>query len=68
MSRWIRDFREGMLSYTDEATYREAGQGGFQIRTFPTVAFAARGRGEVLHFKPIRILAVSCTAAVMPVQ
>jgi aromatic ring-opening dioxygenase catalytic subunit (LigB family) len=68
LDRWIRNDKEAMLSYTDEATYRAAGQGGFEIRTFLTVAAAARGRGEVLHFKPIPIFAVSCTAATMSVQ
>jgi 2,3-dihydroxyphenylpropionate 1,2-dioxygenase len=68
LDRWCRNDRDAMLSYTDEATYREAGQGGFEIRTFLAVAAAARGRGEVLHFKPIPIFAVSCTAATMSVQ
>ena len=39
--------RRAMLSYTDEATYRDAGQGGFEIRTFISVAAAARGRGRL---------------------
>ena len=52
---WDRDFLdrwcaqrqgEAMLSYTDEETYRDAGQGGFEIRTFITVAAAARGPGR----------------------
>ena len=68
LDRWSRNDKEAMLSYTDEATYRDAGQGGFEIRTFLTVAAAARGRGEVLHFKPIPIFAVSCTAATMSVE
>ena len=73
---WDREFlerfccndKEGMLSYTDEETYRDAGQGGFEIRTFIAVAAAARGKAEVLHFKPIPIFAVSCTVAVMNVD
>ena len=68
LDRWCRNDRDSMLSYTDEATYREAGQGGFEIRTFLAVAAAARGKGEVLHFKTIPIFAVSCTAATMSVQ
>lgn len=68
LDRWCRNDKEAMLSYTDEETYREAGQGGFEIRTFLTIAAAARGRGEVLHFKPIPIFAVSCTAATMSVE
>ncbi len=52
MKRWCANDREGLLSqddYGDEATYREAGQGGFEIRTFISVAAAARGKGEILH-------------------
>jgi len=71
LDRWSRNDKDAMLAldtYGDEATYREAGQGGFEIRTFITVAAAARGRGTVLHFKPIPIFAVSCTAATMTVE
>ena len=71
LDRWCRNDKGAMLSldtYGDEATYREAGQGGFEIRTFLAVAAAARGKGEVLHFKPIPIFAVSCTAATMSVE
>ncbi|KWT70656.1 MULTISPECIES: extradiol ring-cleavage dioxygenase [unclassified Variovorax] len=67
MDRWCRNDRDAMLSYSDESTYRDAGQGGFEIRTFLTVAAAARGRGEILHMKPIPIFAVTCTAATMSV-
>lgn len=71
MDRWCANDRDALLSrerYNDEATYREAGQGGFEIRTFITVAAAARGRGTVLHMKPIPIFAVTCTAATMSIQ
>jgi aromatic ring-opening dioxygenase catalytic subunit (LigB family) len=68
LDRWSRNDKDALLSYTDEATYRDAGQGGFEIRNFIAVAAAARGRGEVLHFKPIPIFAVSCTAATMSVE
>jgi 2,3-dihydroxyphenylpropionate 1,2-dioxygenase len=67
MQRWCTNDREGMLSYTDEDTYRDAGQGGFEIRTFITVAAAARGQGEVFFMQPIPIFAVTCTAAAMSV-
>jgi 2,3-dihydroxyphenylpropionate 1,2-dioxygenase len=56
-----------MLSYTDEDTLREAGQGGFEIRTFISVAAAARGRGRVQHYRPIPIFAVGCTVATMDI-
>ncbi|RYZ13110.1 MAG: extradiol ring-cleavage dioxygenase [Comamonadaceae bacterium] len=67
MDRWCANDREAMLSYTDEDTYRDAGQGGFEIRTFITVAAAARGRGEIFHMKAIPIFAVTCTAAAMSI-
>ena len=67
MDRWCRNDKDAMLSYTDAQTYLEAGQGGFEIRTFLAVAAAARGQGHVLHCKPIPIFAVSCTAATMEV-
>ncbi|TLY92503.1 MAG: extradiol ring-cleavage dioxygenase, partial [Gammaproteobacteria bacterium] len=48
-------------------TYRDAGQGGFEIRTFISVAAAARGRGHLQHYAPIPIFAVGCTIATMDV-
>jgi len=71
MRRWCANDREALLSqadYNDEATYREAGQGGFEIRTFISVAAAARGKGEIFHMKAIPIFAVTCTAATMSVE
>jgi 2,3-dihydroxyphenylpropionate 1,2-dioxygenase len=56
-----------MLSYTDEATYREAGQGGFEIRTFICVAAAARGAGRLQYYRPIPIFSVGCTIATMSI-
>jgi hypothetical protein len=54
------------LAYTDEDTYREAGQGGFEIRTFIAVAGAAEGAtGEVLFYQPIPIFSVGCTIGIM---
>ena len=44
--------------------YAEAGQGGFEIRTFLTVAAAAAGAPGTVHFyAPIPIFAVGCTIA-----
>ena len=60
--------RDALLSYTDDETYRDAGQGGFEIRTFIAVAAAARGPGEILFYAPIPIFAVGCTVGVMPVD
>ncbi|MDM0071540.1 extradiol ring-cleavage dioxygenase [Variovorax sp. J31P207] len=67
MRRWCANDREAMLAYTDEETYRDAGQGGFEIRTFVTVAAAARGQGEIFYMKAIPIFAVTCTSAAMSV-
>lgn len=67
LDRWARQDREVLLSYTDAETYRDAGQGGFEIRTFIAAAAAARGKGEVLFYTPIPIFAVGCTAAVLEV-
>ena len=67
LDKWARNDREALLGYTDEATYREAGQGGFEIRTFLSVAAAARGQGEIRYYAPIPIFAVGCTVGVMQV-
>jgi aromatic ring-opening dioxygenase catalytic subunit (LigB family) len=69
---WDRDFlerfkrgdREALLSYNDIDTYREAGQGGFEIRTVIAVAGAAGGApAQVSFYAPIPIFAVGCTVA-----
>jgi len=73
---WDRDFldhfvnnrREKLIAYTDEQTYKDAGQGGFEIRTFVAVAGATEGHtGELWFYAPIPIFAVGCTIAVMSV-
>jgi aromatic ring-opening dioxygenase catalytic subunit (LigB family) len=67
LRRWQINDKAAMLSYTDEATYRDAGQGGFEIRTFISIAAAAGGQGRVQHYRPIPIFAVGCTVAVMSI-
>ena len=67
LARWVRNDKAALLSYSDRDTYRDAGQGGFEIRTFISVAAAARGRGHLQHYVPIPIFAVGCTVAVMDV-
>lgn len=67
LARWAANDKAALLSYTDEATYREAGQGGFEIRTFIATAAAARGKGDVMFYAPIPVFAVGCTAASMAV-
>ena len=68
LARWVRNDRAALLDYSDEQTYRDAGQGGFEIRTFIAVAAAARGRGEIRHYAPIPIFSVGCTVATMSIQ
>ena len=68
LDRWSRNDKAALLSYSDEATYREAGQGGFEIRTFITVAAAAKGRGELSFYAPIPIFSVGCTVGRMSVE
>jgi 2,3-dihydroxyphenylpropionate 1,2-dioxygenase len=67
LERWARNDREAMLAYSDEATYREAGQGGFEIRTFIAVAAAARGQGSIRFYAPIPIFSVGCTIGLMDI-
>jgi len=68
LDRWTRNDRAALLGYSDAQTYRDAGQGGFEIRTFIAVAAAARGRGELRHYAPIPIFSVGCTVATMSIQ
>ena len=66
LDRFINNRKDELLSYTDEETFRDAGQGGFEIRTFIAVAGATEGStGELLFYAPIPIFAVGCTIAVM---
>ena len=65
LARWQANDRAAMLAYDDAATYRDAGQGGFEIRAFISIAAAAGGRGTVQYYRPIPIFAVGCTVATM---
>jgi aromatic ring-opening dioxygenase catalytic subunit (LigB family) len=67
LERWQSNDRSAMLSYTDESTYRDAGQGGYEIRTFISVAAAAQGTGVLHHYRPIPMFAVGCTIADMSI-
>ena len=71
LDRWSRGDREAMLSqanYGDEVTYAQAGQGGFEVRTFIAVAAAARGQGTISFYAPIPIFSVGCTVGTMSIQ
>jgi 2,3-dihydroxyphenylpropionate 1,2-dioxygenase len=67
LRRWQANDKQALLSYTDEATYRDAGQGGFEIRTFISIAAAAQGRGSLQYYRPIPIFSVGCTIATMEI-
>ena len=67
LQRWQGNDRQALLSYTDEAIYRDAGQGGFEIRTFIAVAAAAKGQGQLQYYRPIPMFSVGCTLASMSV-
>jgi 2,3-dihydroxyphenylpropionate 1,2-dioxygenase len=67
LASWQANDKQALLSYTDEATYRDAGQGGFEIRTFISIAAAAQGRGRLHYYRPIPIFSVGCTVATMDV-
>jgi 2,3-dihydroxyphenylpropionate 1,2-dioxygenase len=68
LDRWTRNDREALTSYSDEETLRDAGQGGFEIRTLIAVAGACEGeRGEILFCEPIPIFATSGFAGLMQV-
>lgn len=70
--QWDRDFlakfvvndKDAMLAYHDNDIYRDAGQGGFEIRTFIATAASCPEHKATLHFyAPIPIFAVGCTVA-----
>ena len=64
LDRLMRNDKESLLSYNDEDTYRDAGQGGFEIRTFITAAAAAGGEGDLKFYTAeLPIFAVGCTVA-----
>lgn len=64
LDRLMRGDKEALLGYSDEDTYREAGQGGFEIRTYIASAAAAGGKGELQFYTAeLPIFAVGCTVA-----
>lgn len=64
LDRLMRNDKRALLSYTDEETYRDAGQGGFEIRTFIAIAAAAGSKGILQFYTAnLPIFAVGCTVA-----
>ncbi|NQV55613.1 MAG: extradiol ring-cleavage dioxygenase [Rhodospirillales bacterium] len=69
LDKFLANRRDDLIAYTDAETYRDAGQGGFEIRTFVAVAGATEGAtGQLWFYAPIPIFAVGCTVAVMNVE
>lgn len=65
LQRFLHNDREALLAYRDEEVWREAGQGGFEIRTFIALAGATEGcAAQLWCYVPIPIFAVGCTVAV----
>lgn len=64
LDRWVRNDKAALLDYDDLQVYTDAGQGGFEIRTFIAISAAASGaKGKVHFYLPIPIFAVGCTTA-----
>jgi len=64
LDRLLRQDKEALLSYTNEETYRDGGQGGFEIRTYIAAAAAAGGKGDLQYYSAeLPIFAVGCTVA-----
>ncbi|MGI9326367.1 MAG: hypothetical protein ACR2PZ_14190 [Pseudomonadales bacterium] len=62
LDRLARQDRDALLSYTDEETYADAGQGGFEIRTYIAAAAAAGGPLTTEYYSAeLPIFAVGCT-------
>lgn len=62
LDRLCRYSKGELLAYTDEETYRDGGQGGFEIRTFIAAAAAAQAEAEVQFYTAeIPLFAVGCT-------
>lgn len=61
LDRLCRQDRAALLSYSDADIYRDAGQGGFEIRTLIAAAAVAQAQGEVQFYTAkLPIFAVGC--------
>lgn len=64
LDRLMRNDEKLLTSYTDEETYRDGGQGGFEIRTYIAAAAAAGGKGKLQFYTAeLPIFAVGCAVA-----
>ena len=68
LDAWAANDKDRLLSYTDEDTLREAGQGGFEIRTLTAISGLCEGStGTVRYAEPIPIFSTMCVAGVMDI-
>lgn len=66
LGRWCSNDKVALTSYSDEGTYADAGQGGFEIRTYVAVAGAAeKSTGEIWCYEPIPAFSCGCCIGVM---
>ncbi len=64
LDQLMRQDKDALLSYADTDTYADAGQGGFEIRTYIAAAAAAGGPGELQFYTAeLPIFAVGVTVA-----
>ena len=69
VDRVLSHDRDALLSYTDAEVYRDAGQGGFEMRTYIALSAATQEfAGELLLYEPIPIFAVGVTIATMQIR
>lgn len=69
LQQWSACDKEAMLSYSDEETWRDGGQGGFEIRTFVAISAATASRTAKVHYyRPIPIFAVGCTIGIVDLE
>ncbi|MGB1012382.1 MAG: hypothetical protein ACPGVP_21890, partial [Thiolinea sp.] len=69
LEEWKANDKDAMLRYTDEETLRDAGQGGFEIRTFIAISGATAGlKAKVHYYRPIPIFAVGCTVGIVDLE
>jgi len=66
LDAWVANDKDRLLSYSDEDTLKDAGQGGFEIRTLTAISGLCEGaRGDLWFYAPIPIFSVGCTVASM---
>jgi len=62
LGQLMRQDKEAFLGYSDQETYAQAGQGGYEIRTYIATAAAAGGLGELQFYTAeLPIFAVGVT-------